>query len=506
MRDITATIAMIIGLGVVLVACEGSQPCEVEPLEQGSRIVCPGTDKVIETDEPVDGDCWQSGSNVECTSGETFDVGPESADGSADVLEDADTYEQDGSDVALPDVGRDGSGGAQGPGAWGAGAYGDYRAPCQRVGATEVVCADGRTATVPAEVNEDESCSSEMVAGVGRRVVCGETRVVPDQTEGTSVECTYRQGEEASAITCSDGTIVSGEAVPEEPCEPTIERRGNDVVEVRCGPMLVERELGPCERDWIVENKAQLGELEDSSCTSIHGDIIVRPTRCELEDMGPCEVVATCGEAEPVTVTCERVGIAPPVEGPCRVDATGDVECASGHGVADAMDPSLGSPEAVVLEGVEYIGGDLVIEELGDLVAADARGLVGIGGSLVVRNNPELVELAGFRELEWVTEDISISANPVLEMWTPPLNLEYVDNAFLLSGNLELELVGIQGNFEMPQKLSVGGAGVVTDNGLDWCVAVNLGRFLGARAGASQVYVGGAGATSNQACSFINWR
>jgi hypothetical protein len=170
------------------------------------------------------------------------------------------------------------------------------------------------------------------------------------------------------------------------------------------------------------------------------------------------------------------------------------------------MDPSLGSPEAVVLEGVEYIGGDLVIEELGDLVAADARGLVGIGGSLVVRNNPALVELAGFRELEWVTEDISISGNPVLEMWTPPLNLEYVDNAFLLSGNLELELVGIQGNFEMPQKLSVGGAGVVTDNGLDWCVAVNLGRFLGARAGASQVYVGGAGATSNQACSFINWR
>lgn len=116
---------MIIGLGVALAACEGSQPCEVEPLEQGSRILCPGMEKAIDTDEPVDGDCWRSAGRVECTSGETFDVGADAADGSADVLEETDAYEEDGGDVASPDASGDRIGGDQGPGAWSAGAYGD---------------------------------------------------------------------------------------------------------------------------------------------------------------------------------------------------------------------------------------------------------------------------------------------------------------------------------------------------------------------------------------------
>ena len=89
-----------------------------------------------------------------------------------------------------------------------------------------------------------------------------------------------------------------------------------------------------------------------------------------------------------------------------------------------------------------------------------------------------------------------------------PEELQYVGGAFLLSGNLELERVGPAGDpdYEMPQGLSVAGAGVVTDNGLDWCVAVNLARFLSARAGASRVYVGGSGASRNDDCEFVNWQ
>jgi hypothetical protein len=482
MDSTTKSLLVVIVLqSLAVAACGPTERCAIERAEASEEVTirCAGEEPIV-TEGEVDGPCRKTPGRVECEDGRSFEF---------DDAEAADEGERDG---AASDVGT------QENEAFGGGAVGEYRADCQRVG-EDVICEDGVQGTVPEGVEDDTDCRSEMVVGVGRRIVCDGRRSRPVGAE--DISCEYLEEEETRAVACSDGTIVAGDAVPAEACSPTIERKGDDVVVVECGAMSVELALGPCNRDWTLKTASDVQELASSGCTSIHGDVFVEPI---------CEVEAGVGETK---VKCEGEDVFEfegLVEGPCsRVEEF--LECADGS-VFDVGEESQmeGIWHLETFGEVDYIGGSLFIEEQPALESIQLDEIVGVGGSVVVRKNERLRMLEGFESLEWVTGNWVLSENDELEAWVPPRKLTYVDDTFVLSSNPKLEAIGeIEGGFiswSMPRKLDVGGAAVLTDNdALDWCVVVELGAWLGAKAGAKRVYLGGEPASNVRSCPPIDW-
>lgn len=468
--------SLVLMVAWIAVGCGESERCAIDGDDVQTTIRCPG-EKAVTTDGDVEGPCRRRGERIVCEDGTTL------------AFEDTDANEQGPRGPEGPGVQDEGS-------EFAAGAPGLRRSGCERVGG-EAICADGRRATIPEGVSEGASCTSEMVAGVGRRIVCGDERVRPDGESDVDVRCEYRGEEDAAAIVCTDGTVVETGVGP---CEPSIERKGDSVVRVECGPESYEMSLDGCERDWTIKTRADLEELQQAECSHIYGDVFVEPLHCETGETVDGRTSVTCGQ--------EEMEVRGEVAGPCwRSDTR--LECAAGGawelGEVAAEESLWELPD---FGSVDYIGGSLFIEDQPNLRSVELNELVGIGGSVVIRKNRRLEHLGGFEQLRWVTRSWTLSQNEGLRSWHPPEKLTLIDESLLLSGNRELEGVGTveDGGTDwwMPGTLDVGGAAVVTDNdAMGWCMSSALGAWLGDKAGAQRVYVGGYGA--EQGCPEVNW-
>lgn len=489
--------------------CMGGVECEVQDTEgSGSRIECPGGE-AIKTKEDVEGPCWKQGSQVECESGESFSTGgkEEGADGG---------FRRDG----FGGYGRDGGFelDVQGPeGGWGNGESpsaggGVSRAEpwsvgCQKTGRT-VVCGDGRRARVPS--GTEGPCRSKTILGKGRRIVCEDgTEVRPENRNKGKVSCEYRSEGEQRLLECSDGIVVTDDAIPGSDCEPTVEWKNKGEVVVKCGEKrstISWRE--ECEGTFELKTKEDLAKFAERECSMVVGDVSIGAPECEVEGS-----TISCPNSEPVEMEGEVVP-------PCWRTSF-QVFCSDRSWVASKNDANFEVVETVgTLGGVEYVTGSVRVTGNPHLDQLELGALERVGHDLVVSQNPKMWELRGLGNLKVVGGGFELSENLVLRAWRPSMTLQRVKRGMVVTANEELELIGefpagafVQ-NQKVPKKeknwrfskdVNVGGAGVVTHNdALGWCKSIQFGGYLGSR-GATQVYVAGVNASAGT-CKKVNWK
>lgn len=419
-------LAMMMMVAVLAGGCMKGGECQISDDEGGgSRIECPGREAVI-TDEPVseDAKCQARDGRVVCTSGQTFEVPGKGKDaGGADVS-------------GGMDAGGDG-GVRPAPGA--TGGVGSWESKCQ-AGGGQVVCADGARAAVD-ELGPDASCSSRMMPGVGRRIVCEDGTVVrpaDGSVDGIDVTCERRGiGEDGEAIVCSDGSFVTSDAIPGD-CEPHAKRDGDHTVVVSCGAYEVQLD-SKCNRTIVIENQEDLDDFEQLDCEAVWGDFIIQGS--ELERINPWGRIA-------------------------------------------------------------FIGGKLIIQNNDKLKSFGQAHLGWIGKGIVVQDNPELTHIGEFGRLWGVGGDIEYSGNEKVR-WIEGRPFWWLDGSWLITGEKSLVKIGEvrDGQVEMflPPDLTIDKSFMFLDSPLyGVCRAEVVWQW--ARAVAESAYIGNVGKGNQQDC------
>ena len=365
-------LTMVMVAAAFVSGCVDGSECDITATETGgSRIECPGEPAVV-TDEAVapDAQCQVRDEQVVCTSGQRFEI-PE--EGGAEK-------EDDVGGGAVDAGGGDDAGQEQedagGFGSIGAGAT-PWESSCDTAG-DQVTCRDGARATIDG-LEEGTSCSSRMVPGVGRRIVCEDgTEVRPEEgsAEDVDVSCDKKELEDGQeAIHCSDGAFAFADSLPAD-CEPNSSREGDQVV-VTCGAFEVELET-TCNGTVIIESQEDLEEFYQMGCYSVWGDLVVRDTQLEQIDL---------------------------------------------------------------LAEVQFVGGSVIIVDNEKLQSFGVGDLYVVRGDLVVRNNPSLTHIGRWGPLWGVDGNVEFSGNTKVE-WIEARPWSWVHGSWVIGGHENLAVIG----------------------------------------------------------------